>query len=304
MQIVKSNERSFTHNLQDIIPKHSIGTSSEAIRHHYDVGNDFFRLWLDGSLTYSCPLWLEGEADDSLEDAQLRKLDTHIENARASGKGRVLDIGCGWGSLLKRLVGPHSVLHAVGLTLSEEQAAFVTRQALPGVEVLLASWQEHKPRLPYDAIVSIEAIEHFARTGQSRDERIQGYRQFFTHCQQMLVPGGRLSLQSTCYQNLEKLPEFITDRIWPESELPRLTDILEAADRLFEVVSVSNDRDQYARACALWAKRLKNSRVDAIRTSSRETVDDYYRYLKASSLAFQQSALTLHGIVLQSTVRA
>lgn len=301
-RLAKSMDLTSLNHGEDML-EHQIGTSPEAIRQHYDISNDFFRLWLDETTTYSCPLWLDEEPDSALEHAQIRKLDAHIENACASGKGRVLDIGCGWGSLLKRLVGHHSVSHAVGLTLSEQQAAFVSSQALPGVEVLLTSWQDHKPAQPYDAIVSIEAIEHFARTDQSREQRLHGYRQFFAHCRDMLVPGGMLSLQSTCYEALDKLPPFITSKIWQESELPRLTDILEAADRQFEIISVINDRKQYARTCALWASRLKSCRPAAIRTSSRETVDDYYRYLKTSDLAFRQGALSLHRVLLRSITK-
>ena len=91
------------------------GASAEAIQAHYDTGNAFYRLWLDPTRTYSCALWDEA---DALEEAQIDKLDYHIEQAQAAGTGQVLDIGCGWGSLLERLTTAHGVERAVGLTLS------------------------------------------------------------------------------------------------------------------------------------------------------------------------------------------
>src|SRR4030088_3614984 len=95
------------------------GPSPEAIQRHYDVGNDFYRLWLDDSMSYSCALW-DG-SDDSLQAAQMRKIDYHIAQAQAAGAGRVLDVGCGWGAVLKRLTTVYGVGQAVGLTLSREQ---------------------------------------------------------------------------------------------------------------------------------------------------------------------------------------
>src|SRR5258705_13615220 len=95
------------------------GASAEAIQHHYDVGNDFYTLWLDETKTYSSALWEDAR---TLEEAQLRKIDYHIRQARVEGAHRVLDIGCGWGSTLKRLVEHAGVEQAVGITLSNAQA--------------------------------------------------------------------------------------------------------------------------------------------------------------------------------------
>src|SRR4051812_37792768 len=108
------------------------GASAAAIAHHYDVGNEFYALWLDPSLTYSCGLWY---ADEDLAAAQLNKLDWHLDHAGARGAKRLLDIGCGWGSLLRRAVQAHDVAHGVGLSLSAAQLRWIEHQRLPGVEV-------------------------------------------------------------------------------------------------------------------------------------------------------------------------
>lgn len=176
------------------------GATAESIRHHYDVSNDFYALWLDASLTYTCALWGEG---DTLEDAQRRKLDYLIEGARATGARRVLDVGCGWGSLLNRLVGEHAVGQAVGLTLSDSQAELLRARELPRTEVRVENWLDHEPDEKYDAIISIGAFEHFARTGLSRTERVAAYREFFARCRSWLPKGAespcrRTSRATTC----------------------------------------------------------------------------------------------------------
>ena len=97
------------------------GASAESIQHHYDVGNKFYSLWLDESMTYSCGLWQDD--DDCLSAAQTRKIDYLISLSSAAGRERVLDIGCGWGSIMQRLVAEHGVEHVTGLTLSERRPA-------------------------------------------------------------------------------------------------------------------------------------------------------------------------------------
>src|SRR5215467_9243522 len=159
-----------------LTPGDGEGASVHAIQAHYDVSNDFYRLWLDPTMTYSCALWSAG---DTLESAQLRKLDFHIRQARAVGARRVLDIGCGWGSMLFRLVNSHDVSFAVGLTLSEAQRSQVGKRGDPRTEVRLESWEEHESDEPYDAILSIGALEHFVRPSLSSEERVKVYRSFF-----------------------------------------------------------------------------------------------------------------------------
>src|SRR5258707_1072315 len=98
------------------------GASPEAIQHHYDVGNDFYQLWLDPTLTYSCALWEPNDHDAMLEIAQQRKIQHHTRWAHVPAGGRLLDIGCGWGAVLKHAIEEKGVGQAVGLTLSQQQA--------------------------------------------------------------------------------------------------------------------------------------------------------------------------------------
>jgi cyclopropane-fatty-acyl-phospholipid synthase len=270
--------------------------SPEAIRHHYDVGIDFFRLWLDESLTYSCPLWENG---DTLETAQLRKLDDLALRAGATNASRVLDIGCGWGSLLRRLVGHHGVQKAVGLTLSEDHARHVKAFDDPRCEVRLESWEEHAPEAPYDAIISIGAFEHFARYGQRTAQKIAGYRHYFERCHAMTKPGAKMSLQTVAKGNTPLDRDAVEDAIWmyteifPETEVPRFAEIAEAAEKIFEIVTVRNHRHQYAHTCRVWLNRLRRNRTKAVATSGEVIFARYERYLETCIRLFEQGTSTL-----------
>ncbi|MEV2254170.1 cyclopropane-fatty-acyl-phospholipid synthase family protein [Streptomyces sp. NPDC050147] len=280
------------------------GATAESIKHHYDVSNDFFALWLDADLTYTCALWEEG---DTLQSAQKRKLDHLIEGARASGARRVLDVGCGWGSLLERLVRTHGVEQAVGLTLSDSQAERLRELALERTEVRVENWLDHEPAEPYDAIISIGAFEHFARTGLSRAERVAAYREFFERCRSWLPTGGRLALQTNIKGNNVQMDKqtvrdllFIMDTIFPESEIPALSEVLESSEKRFDVVRLRNDPDDYSRTCQEWFDRLRANRDQAVKVAGEENVANYERYLSSTVGHFRNRHLGLSRIVLEA----
>ncbi|MFI9803923.1 class I SAM-dependent methyltransferase [Streptomyces sp. NPDC052301] len=280
------------------------GATAESIKHHYDVSNDFFALWLDTDLTYTCALWDEG---DTLESAQKRKLDYLVEGARAAGARRVLDVGCGWGSLLQRLVRTHGVQQAVGLTLSDSQAEHLRGLALERTEVRVENWLDHEPAEPYDAIISIGAFEHFARTGLSRAERVAAYREFFERCRAWLPKGGRIALQTNIKGNNVRMDKqtvrdllFIIDIIFPESEIPALSEVLESSEKCFDVVRLRNDPDHYSRTCQEWFDRLRANRDQAVKVAGEENVANYERYLSSTVGHFRNRHLGLSRIVLEA----
>ena len=270
------------------------GGSAPAIRHHYDAGDAFYAGWLDASMTYSCALW-DGLAPGApLEDAQANKLRYHADAAGARPGARVLDVGCGWGSMLATLVRERGAAEAVGLTLSENQHAHVARLGLPNTEVRLESWADYQPARPFDGIVSIGAFEHFADPAQTRAERIAVYRTFFERCKSWLVPGGRLSLQTIAYGTLspEQSSAFMTESIFPNAELPYLSDVVLASEGTFEVRAVRNDRLDYALTCEEWGRRLRRRAKDAS-PAERETYATYDRYLRLSSAGFRMGKIVL-----------
>lgn len=279
------------------------GASAESIQHHYDVSNKFYSLWLDESMTYSCALW-DGEADD-LAAAQLRKIDYLVAEAGAPGCNRVLDIGCGWGSVMHRLVTEHGVQHVTGLTLSEAQVHHVKAVANPRVEVLLRDWADFLPGERYDAAISIGAMEHFVKFGWKRSDRVVAYRRFFEKCHEWLNPGAGLALQTIGKGNVAMdepgLQDclFIAQHIFPESDPPRLAEIAHAAEKLFEIRSVVNHREHYARTCGAWLERLRNNRAEAVEIVGPEKVSVYERYLDASVRQFRLEHTNLYRISLR-----
>ena len=261
------------------------GASPEAIQAHYDVGNGFYRLWLDPTLTYSCALWV-GE-DDTLEAAQRRKLDYIAGPARSRGARSVLDIGCGWGGMLAHL-SAGGAEHLVGLTLSEQQRDYVQSLHLPGVEVRLDSWRDHRPTRPYDAIVSVGAFEHFVDMDLSEGERLAIYREFFSACHGWLAPGAPLVLQTIAYGPVAAPSgrELFLE-IFPESDFPRPFEIFKASEGLFEVTELRNDREHYIRTLRAWHRNLLAHRAEAIAEVGHDKTEFYKRYLVASAIMFQ-----------------
>lgn len=280
------------------------GSSAKAVQQHYDLSNEFYGLWLDPGRTYSCALWADG---DTLESAQNRKLDYLIEGARATGAERVLDVGCGWGSLLLRLTEQHGVRHAVGLTLSQEQAAWIGALNRPRCEVRLQNWIDHPVDQHYDAVISIGAFEHFARSGLSRKDRVAGYREFFQRCRAWLPLGGRLALQTNVKGNNPRVDRrtardmlFINDLIFPETEIPRTAEVLEASENIFDPKVARNDPDHYARTTHEWHDRLRVRREEAEELVGATRTASYLRYLSAVAEHFHRRHIGLLRIIFEA----
>jgi cyclopropane-fatty-acyl-phospholipid synthase len=282
------------------------GGSPEAIQAHYDVGNEFYRLWLDDTLSYSCALWERGEPDAQLHAAQLRKIAYHIDQARARDVARVLDVGCGWGAVLRYLVDEAGVEQATGLTLSRQQADHVRGWGHAQLDVRLESWVDHCPEQPYDAVISIGAFEHFAGGARRAADKEAVYRSFFARCHDWLRPGGWLALQTIAYGNAD--PEasqgvmehqFLLSEMFPEAELPTLENIVRASDGLFELVLLRNDREHYERTCRVWSQRLVARKAEALEVAGPETVARYVRYLKMSSVLFHYGRVGLLRLALR-----
>ena len=272
------------------------GASAEAIQAHYDTGNAFYGCWLDPTLTYSCALW---DGAETLEEAQIDKLDYHVEQAQAAGAARVLDVGCGWGSLLERLTASHGVAQAVGLSLSEAQLKYIEAQNLTDVDARLESWTEHVAEQPYDAIISIGAIEHFVRPETSNEDRIGIYRHFFERCRELLRPGGRMSLQTMAYGGIGRFQASALASIFPESDLPRLAELVEAMERKFEVVCVRNDPAHYAETGRIWLESIHRNRDTIVELVGEERTRDYERFLSSGIKGYEAGIFNLFRLTLR-----
>lgn len=272
--------------------------AAEGVAHHYDVGNEFYALWLDTTLSYSCAL--RADDTDDLDGAQVRKLDHHLHAVRAERAESLLDVGCGWGAVMERAVNTYGVARTVGLTLSAEQADHVRAQRLPGSQVHTVSWSQYEPERGFDGVISIGAFEHFATPSDSAAEKIAVYRSFFERCRQWLNPGGTLSLQTIAYADMSRdsASPFMQQEIFPNADLPTFSEIAAAADGLFEIAEVRNGRADYAWTCAQWASRLDDNRTAATEIVGPDVVARYRRYLKQSALGFAMGKITLYRLVL------
>jgi cyclopropane-fatty-acyl-phospholipid synthase len=279
-----------------------IGATAGSIQYHYDLSNDFYREWLDSSMTYSSALWLDGIDKKDLEQAQKAKLDWHLNRAGLSHGGRLLDIGCGWGSLIRSHMANPDAVAADGLTLSDAQADYVENLELDRVKILRHSWLNHQSAELYDGIISIGAFEHFAKPGITSKHKIKVYREFFKKCKDLLKPGGYVSLQTIAYGNLneENKNIFTQNEIFPDSELPRPFEIFAASDGLFEITEYRNDRTHYGRTCDLWLRELKRKKPKIIADYGHNTYDKYVKYLKLVTTGFYLGQMVLLRIQLKS----
>lgn len=274
------------------------GASQAAIEKHYDVGNSFFALWLDRCMNYSGAMW-DGERD-TLEAAQARKVRYHVDQSRAASARRVLDVGCGWGTVLRTLVDDYGVGQAVGLTLSSAQAQHVRALERPNISVIVEPWADHQPDEPYDAIISIGAMEHFVKPEMSSAERVEVYRRFFERCRDMLPIGGRLSLQSICYGTGAYFPHSPMSQIFPESDMPRVHELCHGFDRLLSPVVMHDDASGYARTVRIWHERLTANYGAAVELVGEQTAKDYDRYLRAVIKGFDVGVFRLIRITLEN----
>ncbi|QQP94979.1 SAM-dependent methyltransferase [Lysobacter enzymogenes] len=282
----------------------SAGASADAIQHHYDVGNAFYALWLDPSMTYSSALWLDDSED--LDAAQRNKLDWHLDRAGFGAGKRLLDVGCGWGGLMKRALQRHGDADCTGVTLSQAQADAIAAHADPRLRARLESWEQHRGEARYDSIVSIGAFEHFASLEQSQSEKIAAYRRFFEFCAEQLTADGRVSLQTITYENAERsqFSAFFAQEIFPESDLPRPADLFQAASGLFEIVELRNDRHHYARTLRQWLHNLRRNRREAIELAGEAQYQRYEKYLSLMVVAFHTGTMNLCRLALRPLPRS
>lgn len=277
------------------------GASADAIRFHYDLSNPFYELWLDPLMTYTCAMFADDEHDDALESAQLRKIDYFASLAGISEGAHVLDIGCGWGGAAARFASTHGAARVVGLTLSKAQYEYALAHRCANVEVRLEDWQDHTPSAAYDAIVSIEAVEAFASPGMTTWKKVEVYRRFIERCHTWLKPGGKLALQAIAYGNSQPtdLSPFISSLIFPESDLPRLSELAQAIERRFELLTLQNDRRHYVRTLRAWLKRLRANRFQAVMRVGETTVRRYEHYLGLCLYIFASGSCDLFRLAMK-----
>jgi cyclopropane-fatty-acyl-phospholipid synthase len=277
---------------------HSRRTDKNAIQYHYDVSNDFYALWLDPSMVYSCAYFRD--ADDSLELAQQQKVD-HILNKLMLKPGeQFLDVGCGWGALIFRAVEKYGAAKAVGITLSQNQfdhvSAKIKEKGLQGrVEVRLQDYRDMPERGAFDKISSVGMYEHVG---------LKNLPVYFSTLRNLLKEGGLIlnhGITSTDTENRQVgmgAGEFIDRYVFPEGELPHISLVLrEMAKAGFEVADVESLRRHYARTCALWADGLERKHEQAAGIAGEKRYRIWSVYLQGCSYGFAQGWMNLYQVL-------
>lgn len=279
------------------------GASPSEIQAHYDVSNDFYQLWLDPQMVYSAALWNETEPEASLEQAQSQKLAYHLQQAQTEKAETVLDIGCGWGAVLREVLKQPKVKQVVGLTLSQAQKDHFETTPDPRAEVRLESWENYQPTRPLDAVISIGAFEHFARPGMRASEKQAAYTAFFQRMREWLRPEGRLSLQTIGYgpisEEMKVKLSGLNQAVFPGSELPTLLELLAAAEPFLELLHMRNDRLDYAKTCQLWRKNLRAAKATVEEQYGSALYKRYNEYMMASEMGFRLGHLHLYRLTFQ-----
>jgi cyclopropane-fatty-acyl-phospholipid synthase len=275
------------------------------VQAHYDLSDDFFRLFLDPTQTYSCAYF---ERDDmTLEEAQLAKIDLALGKLGLEPGMTLLDVGCGWGATMLRAIERYDV-NVIGLTLSKNQQAYTTEllnksDSPRSKRVLLEGWEQFHE--PVDRIVSIGAFEHF---GKDR------WDDFFKMAYAVLPTDGRMMLHTIVKPSREEMEtrglpltmtkikffKFIMDEIFPGGELPYIADLEKNGVKVgFDVTRVQTLRLHYARTLSIWAAALEARKDEAIAIQSEEVYDRYMKYLSGCADLFRDGysevcQVTLH----------
>ena len=272
-------------------------TRPEDIQAHYDLSDDFFGLFQDPTRTYSSAYFTRD--DQSLEEAQIAKVDLNLDQLDLKPGMTLLDIGCGWGTTMRRAVEKYDV-NVIGLTLSKNQHARA-KQVLDGLDtsrtrqVLLRGWEDFSD--PVDRIVSIEAFEHFG---------FENYDRYFKNAFNIMPEDGRMTVQSSvAYHPYDlnargkkitfetaRFIKFILTEIFPGGRLPSTGMMVEHGEKAgFIVPEPLSLRDSYIKTLHLWANALEANKDKAIAIQSEEVYERYMRYLRGCERYFTEEVI-------------
>ena len=273
--------------------RHTIGRDRSAVRYHYDAGNEFFELFLDPSMTYSCAYFKGGAS--TLEEAQRAKLELVCAKLGLKEGERVLDVGCGWGSFAIHAAKHHGV-RVLGVTLSDRQVELGRRRAVEAgvqdlVELRLADYRE-LPGLNFDAISSIGMVEHVG------EERIDLYMRTLNG---LLRPGGRL-----LNHGIAKLMDFDTKDegafserfVFPDGVPLPLSRIELALERAGLVTRhVEGLAADYAKTISYWISSFEERHDDAVRLAGIERARVWRIYLRAARAGFETGWASVYQVL-------
>jgi cyclopropane-fatty-acyl-phospholipid synthase len=274
--------------------RHSKRRDAEAIQHHYDVSNYFYEMLLGPSMTYTCACY--PTADATLEEAQDTKYDLVARKLDLQPGMRLLDVGCGWGGMVRHAVEYYGVT-ALGVTLSHEQASWaqeeIERQGLAGkAEVRHLDYRD-VTEAGFDAVSSIGLTEHIG---------VANYPAYFRFLRSKLRTGGRLLNHCITRPDTLQSPRvrggFIDRYVFPDGELTGVGRIVsEMQNAGIEVRHEENLREHYAKTCAAWCDNLVANWEECVAEVGEATARVWGLYLAGSRLGFERDEIELHQVL-------
>ncbi len=275
--------------------RHSIERDRQAVTYHYDVSNEFYALWLDRRLVYSCAYFQT--VDEELDVAQGRKLDYICRKLRLRPGQRLLDVGCGWGGLVMHAAQCYGA-DATGITLSRPQADLASeRIAAAGVadrcRVVVRDYREVNESSAYDALVSVGMFEHVGAANLPA---------YFALARQLLRPGGVFlnhGIANTATARAQSGPSFSNTYVFPDGELVPINVTLRAAEEAgFEVRDVESLREHYALTLRHWVRRLEANHERALELVDEPTYRVWRLFMSGSAHGFQAGRLNVYQALL------
>ncbi|MEH6388911.1 C17 cyclopropane fatty acid synthase CfaB [Pseudomonas profundi] len=276
---------------------HDKQLDAEAIAYHYDLSNDFYQLWLDPEMVYSCAYFRK--PDDALAQAQVQKLDHLCRKLRLKPGERLLDVGCGWGGLARH-AARHYGVQVHGITLSRSQLELanekISREGLTDqIQLELLDYRDLPPDGSFDKVVSVGMFEHVGHANLP---------EYFRILFEQLKPGGLAMNHGITSRHVDGRPvsrgagKFIGRYVFPHGELPHLaTAIANMSDQGLEVVDVESLRLHYALTLEHWSRNLEERLAEAAQLVPDKTLRIWRIYLAGCAYGFKRNWMNLHQIL-------
>ena len=262
------------------------------VRSHYDIGNEFYRLWLDETMSYSCGYFKN--AEDTLYDAQVNKADHILEKLQLQEGMTLLDIGCGWGFLLMRAAKKYGI-KGTGITLSKEQyqkfSEDIEREGLKDcLQVELMDYRDLKHSgAQFDRVVSVGMLEHVGRGN---------YELFMENAEAVLKPEGLFLLHYISAQKEHEGDPWIKKYIFPGGTIPSLREIIDILPEYeFHVLDIESLRRHYNRTLLCWRENFLKHRAEIARMQGEEFTRMWELYLASCAATFNNGIIDLHQIL-------